>query len=237
MKFKTIEDVQLFLMEINRIDLLNSVKEDFIPTDEQIKSFIKSRKSMIPGLKDFRRSQSSKANWRKNRYSMMKGLKNYHKSTAGKKHHRALGRYLATRDFKLRSDKPESYSPLIINEICEVLKGLSSLRTHLFIEFEYFHSVNEQVDMEIVLDEVLPMISRVENNIFTNSLIEEDDLELLLRLVEKKVLIAEFSEFYKKDTKELESLFEKFYKGVDNISDESHLTIFNNIKTELLILR
>jgi len=233
MKFKDINDIKHFLLEINKAGLVSSVTTDFVPSQSMVDDFIKSRKSIVPKLKDFRRSQSSKADWRKNRYKLMKGIKAYHKSTTGKKHHRALGRYLATRDFRPSANKPESYNPVLINEVCDVLKGLSSLRTHLFIEFEYFHPVDEQIDLEIVLDEVLPMISRVENNILTNTPIQEDDLELLLRLVEKKILINELSDYYNKQSKELEELFDLYYKGVDDLSEESHFDIFNKIKTEI----
>lgn len=60
-------------------------------------SFVKHRKMIVPMLKDFRKSQQTKHNWRTNKNSMLKGIKKWHSDPEGKKFHRQLGRFLATR--------------------------------------------------------------------------------------------------------------------------------------------
>lgn len=188
MKFKSPSDIPLFLAEVGRLDLLNSPVEQFpVELDEL---FIRGRRSFIPKLKDFRASQNAKANWRKSRYKNMRGIRAWHKSTAGKRFHRAMGRYLATRNPVSRtSGASESFM-----DGWEFLKALSSLKTHYWIEHGYYRSVEEEIDLQEFGEELLPVIARVEECLLQTRKMSEDDADFLLAIIHPNDLQCEIAE-------------------------------------------
>lgn len=188
MKFKDLKDAHLFLIEINKTSLMETVKDyTWSPPSELISEYVKARRSIIPGLKDFRKSQIAKENWRKNRNSMMKGIKSFHKSTKGKQFHRSLGRYLATRISKSGRFKDR------YEEKYDTLKSISSLRTHIYIENGYYKSLDEQIDFEFFMDEVIPVTLSEEFNIYKEEgMASEQDIDILCRAVIAEDLIKEY---------------------------------------------
>lgn len=191
MKFASLQDKKIFMVELGEIDHLDKITDEFKPSDEMIELLIKRRKKLFGQLRDFRKSQNTKAQWRKNRYKLMKGIKTFHKSTAGKKFHRSLGRFLATRD------NYTSGSLLGTREgLSETLKALSSVKTHGYIEIEYYHSLNEEIEYWIFMEEMIPVIDRIEKHVLSKQTekIEEDDWEFLIRLTESAALVKSFAE-------------------------------------------
>lgn len=191
MKFRDRKDAQLFLVEVGRTDLLSQVNESFTPTQEMFEKFFNSRNSIIPKLKDLKKSQNAKQNWRENRSSLMSGIKSWHKSTEGKQFHRSLGKHLATKitnkesvkDMGILSSKDEW------NEKYETLKSLSSLRTHLYIETQYYKPINEQIEFDLFMDIVIPASINEETNLYSSvNKTSIEDLDILCRAVEAKVL-------------------------------------------------
>jgi len=169
LKFRNEQDQYLFLLEINRKDLLPTIGKPFEINAELYTSFIKGRQSLYQGigLKSFRRSQSAKASWRANKYIMMKGISQFHKSTKGKQFHRKLNRFLTMK---------ENLSP---SESIAVVKALSSLKTRLLIEMEYYNSIDYDISLRLLLEEYNPVITSIENSILTNNKYNKEDLELL----------------------------------------------------------
>lgn len=193
MKFINTDDKKLFLIEIEKVNLLDSVNEQWEPSAELMELFHDRREKLVPSFKDFRRSQSSKKAWRQNRYSMLKGVRQFHKSTAGKRMHRTLGDYLATHITK------NDYS-LTGEAKYEALKSLSSLRTHLYIEAPYYRPIDEQIEFDNFLDEVLYASLREENRIFENKKeSDEKDIDILCRAVELKPLLQSICVIKKKE--------------------------------------
>lgn len=188
MKFKELKDAHLFLLELGKTNLIETVKEnDWIPSKDLVELFIKGRRAIIPKLKDFRKSQTTKASWRKNRNSMMAGIKSFHKSTKGKQFHRSLGRYLATRIAK-SGRFTEHYE-----EKYEALKGLSSLRTHIYIENGYYKTLEEQIDFESFMDEIIPVTLTEEFNTYKEEgKASEEDLDILCRSILPEDLLKEY---------------------------------------------
>ncbi|QIG71468.1 hypothetical protein EVB32_356 [Rhizobium phage RHph_TM39] len=198
-KFKSDLDRSLFCTEMERIDLIG---QDTIP-DDLHEIFLKNRKTLVSKVKDFRRSQIGKASWRRHRYSHLKGVRKWHKSTEGKKFHRQLGRFLATRI----TNRFES----IDNTKYETLKALSSLRTHLFIEGEYYRSsMDEDVDFDFLLEYSLPHLASLEQKVHDGKYedISYDELELLLRLVEQVEVLSALSTVVDFEPEELSSQLE-----------------------------
>ena len=113
--------------------------------------FLKKRKALISKLKNFRKKQDQKGNWRKNRWKIMKGIKRFHKSTAGKAFHRQLGRLIATKDF----------AGLKYGEAQELVVPLSSMLTHAFVEHEFYMTTSEHVEYELFTDEIYKDILEV----------------------------------------------------------------------------
>lgn len=184
MKFKSDLDKSLLMLELGYSD---TSSPDQVPEDV-IESFIKKRRKLVTGLKDFRKSQEVKSNWRRHRYKMMKGIKSWHKSTTGKRFHRQLGRFLAT---KILEDNDR-----LDIEKYETLKALSSLHTHMYIEGEFFRSsVNEDVDFELMVEYSLPLLTNLELKILENKYadISPDEIEIMLRLTEESEVISALS--------------------------------------------
>ena len=227
MKFRDLKDAHLFLLEIGKASLIESVKDSsWYPEEELIQEFISARRALIPKLKDFRKSQTSKENWRKNRYNMMKGIKSFHKSTDGKKFHRSLGRYLATRIAK-SGRYNENY-----DDKYEALKGVSSLRTHLYIDSGYYKSLEEQIDFELFMDEVVPVTLTEELNIYKdNCLVNEQDLDILCRAVTLEDLLKEYCSVIGKEYSE--EMSQKFTDGLVN-GDKSYIELLKFIVGELV---
>lgn len=232
MIFRAKEEVQQFLIEINQTHRVGTIKDkDYKPTEEEMSSFIKSRGSIIPKLKSFRKSQDGKENWRKNRYSMMAGIKKWHASTDGKRFHRALGRYNAMHDY--RREPKESFIENRISDVVETLKALSSLRTHLFIELDYYHPLNEQVDLEILMEESHPVIQRIEECLLTCRKIREEDIDFIIRLIEPQSLFHELAEYYNQSIPEVKNAFDAALLSLDPNEIGSYLVALQNTKDKL----
>jgi len=184
MKFESKEDAAMFLLECDRPDLAATVDESFSPDDELVEVFIQRRKATVRHLKDFRRQQITRQQWRHNRYNMMKGIKSFHKSTKGKKFHRALGRFLSTRLplakgslLAVRDIGEASY----IRELGEVFKALSSYKTHAWIQFENYMSASDTADYEIFLDAAVEAITKIEVELMKPTpVLDADAVDLVL---------------------------------------------------------
>lgn len=189
MKFQNKQHAQQFLIEIQRMDLVETATVAFVPDEAMIELFLKSRESIIPKLKSFRKAQASKAAWRKNRYKYMKGIKAFHKSTEGKRFHRSLGRFLATRMHS--GDKGKL--TMGYGERFESLKGISSLRTHLYIDTMYYRPLDEQVDFDLYLDEAVIATINEEKRLYEgDGTFVEADNDILLRSVDPSDLLQEY---------------------------------------------
>jgi hypothetical protein len=214
-KFQSLNDVHLFLVEVGRVDLLNQATEDYQPPTDLLEIYIKKRKSIVPRIKDFRKSQNTKEQWRKNRYKMMKGIGRFHKSTEGKRFHRSMARFLATRS----QDRSNPYKRESYSEIAEDLKALSSLRTHLYVQFEYYMSLDEVVDFEILAKEIIDASAVVESSILRfEENFTESDLDLLCRAVEPKVLHSTIASIITTDN--VDSIVKKLeeYVAIEQLS-------------------
>ena len=185
MKLRHKEDAPFFLADLGRLDLLESLKENEEIDDELFEMFIKRRRPLITGLRNFRKSQLTKQQWRSSRWKFLRGIKKFHRSLAGKRMHRSLGRFLAThitRDsMSTLRDRYESLDPFQF----EALKALSSYRTHAYIEEEYYMPLSEAEEYSSFMDYVIPLLSTIEMKVYRNSNTEfdEDEKELMLRLV------------------------------------------------------
>jgi len=246
MRFTNDNEKKLFLMEIERTDMIDQVSEHFSPDEEMLDEFLKRRSSLISPLKNFRRSQRTKQQWRKDRYAMLKGIKRFHRSTTGKKFHRALGRFIATRLYdrdgfgltkeraKERQGANESYSDL--HEVIEVLQGLSSLKTHAFVEMEFYHPLTEEIEYRMFMEELLPFLERLEKKLWLGSFdFTDEDEEFLCRVVSEKAICNSISLHEKIDFAIVENYWEEIKKDFAKKSyTEEHTEytkfLFKNLK-------
>lgn len=235
MKFVTDNDAKLFLAEIERIDLIQEATKDFKPDEEMMELFLKKRRSLVPQLKDFKKRQKSKKQWRYLRYKMMGGIRRFHKSTAGKKFHRALARYNATRE-QLETQSKDQFN---ITSIVDILKALSSLKTHSYIELEYYHPFCEELEYRIFFEELIPLVEKLESKLLCGDFtLEKEDEELLLRVIDTSELFKHFSELYNRGVSSIEKLYEKCkeeleQKDVTEDSDFFYVDLFSLLKNKL----
>lgn len=201
MKFREDQDKIIFLVECDQPVPSSLDLTSWEPTEEMKSLFIKKRAEIIPRMKSFRRSQATKAQWRRDRYKLMQGIGDFHRSTAGKRFHRSMGRFLALRDFGdmslFRRDTRDDDEALMLKPVHlssedrgSFLKALSSIRTHLFIESEYYMPLSQQVAFDFLLEEVVDAFSRLERSIIYFEEMNSDDIDLLVRMVNQEDLIA-----------------------------------------------
>jgi hypothetical protein len=237
LKFKSLQDMQLFLLEVNRIDLISKVKSEADIPEELFESFIQGRRTIVPQLKNFRQSQASKASWRQNSYKMLRGVRSFHKSTAGKRFHRSLGRFLANRNPLKREGLVEGAFAF---ELCEFLKGISSIKTHYWIERGYFHVVDEEVDLLIFGDELLPALNRVEEATMRLRTLEDDDVDLLLFCISPNDLQLELAEINQCRIEQVRKICSETYALQDMDACGSYIAFLDktlNRLTEMLPIK
>ena len=223
MKFRDKLELEIFLTEIDRSDLISQTDENFVPTQEMEEAFIKRRKPLTGALKNFRRSQQTKEQWRKNRWGFMKGIKKFSRSVEGKRFHRNLGRFLSTRYFHptmksiISLDREDSGKEsghvregLTIFDLAEILKAINSAKTHMLIELEYYMPLLEEIDYWNFLDEILPALDVIEKKLWLSEKLNNQDLEVLFRLTEKKELIKALAESSQIDYKIIEEYWNEF---------------------------
>lgn len=195
-KFGSDLDAQTFIVEsrvTSSLDKLPEINKDYTPTDEELTGFIKSRGTLVNKMKDHRKSSVSKANWRKNRTSMMKGIKTFHKSVEGKRFHKKLGNFIATRIFKTKRKNESGYEMLLSKQ--GHLKALNSAKQHLLVELEYFHQVQEQIELEeLITCYAYPYFKTLEEKIIDETSLTDDELVFLMDLVENNALIKSFAD-------------------------------------------
>ena len=207
-KFKNEHDKSMFELEVGNN-----------PTEEMVESFIKSRKTLVKKLVDFRKSQDQKSSWRQNRFKLMKGIKKWHKSTLGKRFHRQLGRFIAT-----RVSKNEDFNRM------ETLKAITSLRTHLYIEGCYYRDLESDTDFNLLFEYSLPLLLSVEQKILehVSEDLTIDEAELILRLVDESEVNSSLSILgYEVD---------KTINEEDNDGTYHSLTRYSTITNNLTIL-
>ncbi|MDK1290153.1 hypothetical protein [Pseudoalteromonas umbrosa] len=166
--------------------------------ETEIHEFVKRRSGLIRGAKKAALSKKAKRNWRHNRKAFMKGIKKFHSSTSGKRLHRQMGRFLA---FRITSSGTKSSK--MLRET--LLKAVSSMRTHLYIENETYQSIQEQRDLGIMMDYVVPALLEIEQRWWQQSdgelLVEahsvslsDDEFEMLMCLTHPNAINSAFFE-------------------------------------------
>lgn len=240
MKFYSKLDAQMFLVEIENVKGISDISESYLPTNEELTSFIKKRTPLVKKLKDYRKSATQKANWRENRYKMMKGIKAFHKSVEGKRYHRRLSRFLSSRITREKSK--ETNEELEFKTLMEkqgTLKGLNAAKQHLFVELEYFHTLDEQIEIEeFLIDYALPYFRTIEEKVVKDVDLNDDELVFLFDLTEKNSIITSLSDRLGKKFEETEKLWESIKQELENkdiaeTNEAFYPMFFKKLKEEL----
>ena len=194
MKFNTTLEAQSFMTDVKAFDKLTSASESYVPTTEELKSFIKKRTPLVKKIKDHRKSVTQKSNWRKNRHKMMVGIKAFHRSVDGKRFHRRLGKFIATRITRKKTNVTENlFSTLMAKQ--NSLKGLTSAKQHLFVELEYYHTLDEQVEIEeLIIDYALPLFRDIEVKIVSGEELNDNDMNFLFDITDHSAIISALAE-------------------------------------------
>lgn len=213
MKFNKDLDAQTFLLEIKEFTKLDEANKSYIPTDEEMKSFLKVRTPLVKKLKNYRKSANSKSMWRENRGKMMKGIKAFHKSVDGKRFHRRLGRFLTTRITRTKSNNESDNHFQMLLTKQGYLKGLNAAKQHLLVELEYFHQLQEQVELEeFIIEYAFPYFKTIEDKMITEEDLSDDEMIFLFDLIETNAIIKSFAE----KTGQTFAQIEKVWNSISN---------------------
>jgi len=185
MKLRDPSDINLLSYELGRPitadDVKNSIHEAY-----------ENRILLGEKLKDFNRSQRAKENWKRGKWTYMKGIKKWHRSVKGKEFHRKLSQHLAT-SLIPKSDLRSRKRVHIRESLDEILKSISSIRTHLYIDLAYYKSITEQIEYDEILEEVISTLNDIELKLVKNEYsLNENELETLLRLIDPTIVEEEF---------------------------------------------
>lgn len=255
MKFKSLNEKRLFCIESGHNELVYSITESWEPPIDMVEEFIKKREDQIAHLADFRKSQNTKASWRRNRYNYMSGIKDFHKSTKGKQMHRKLGDFIATHDFKdsIFDDTDLSHISELtesLNEFCEskvdfnllsserteLLKAISSIRTHLFVESEYYRDHLREANFRILLNEARDFLRNAESSLLEyNTKIPVSTLEFICRIVEPEAVISKYSALTDTDKSKITNRFNSMKENLERVGiteecDGFYTILYNNLR-------
>lgn len=218
MKFQSDKDAKLFLIEVGHISMIDDATKDLKPTDEMIGLLKKKRGGLTRGLKSFRRSQASKGTWRKYSAEIMRGIKAFHRSTEGKRFHRNISRFLLRKDFTgYLTGRPlasRNESVMDFWEKADVIKAISSAKTHLFIELEYYHSLYEQIGLEDLVLNHIHELNDIEQKILHDQDISESDYSLLGLVCEASAIIKSLADKSGKSTEDVDAMWKKIKKSL-----------------------
>jgi hypothetical protein len=204
-KFKVPSDKDLFIRELNEDDstaylVAQVMTEEPENTLDAQKYITAKRSNFATRLKDFRKSQTQKANWRSGRYKYLKGIREFTRSVEGKQFHRKLSQYLVTRGIlkgpkhvnPLKASGNEDYNESLgmgRYDLPDFLVHLSSFRTHLMIETRYYQSLSDEVDYFLLLESVITKLNDLESRVLESMMSynefvpSEDDREFLEAIV------------------------------------------------------
>ncbi|QPB08503.1 hypothetical protein [Vibrio phage Va2] len=112
---------------------LQSICEEFVDRKK-----IKERRRRKKRVRNHRRSRIMKKAWKSKRRYFEKGIKKFHKSIKGKKLHQRVA----------RNRKKGRY-----RNIHEAMTQVSSLLTHLSLQSQYYSTIDEEVENELLLEE------------------------------------------------------------------------------------
>jgi hypothetical protein len=218
-KFRNGTDKELLLQELRGdpeidtadVDFENEKTfEAFIQRPDVKKYVVGRRKNLLKRLKDFRKSQVQKHNWRAGRYKYLKGIRQFSRSVEGKRFHRNLARFMVTRGVltkspakkaeygtssRLREDQnylEVGNTHLSRFDSAKFLVLLTALTNRLVLETQYYLQPSEEADYLVMLEVVLPHLSdlcrRVEEAIidYEDFQLREDDVYLIDSLLDDK---------------------------------------------------
>lgn len=205
MKFRDVEDVKLFLIEVGRTDLLESIDDEYKPSADLFELLYDKRKP-LQGLRDHKRSRAAKQSWRHHRYNYMSGIKRFHKSTKGKRFHRELGNFLTRTLFTNRKS-------IFAESMAECVASIASLRTHVYIEKQYYMPLYESIEYSMFSDDLLAGTLRLEESVmganhasgWSGGEILEEDVDIILRSINPKCLAGGICEITEGNFEETET--------------------------------
>lgn len=163
-KFKFDSDEKLFQSEMNHIS------KDKV-TDVDVARFKKNRLMLVESIRRFNTGY-------------VYALEKFKIDTKNKRFQPSLAKFIA------------SYKggPLSLHEHHHLLKALTSYRTHLLIEFEYFHSVYEHVELVNLFYAFENIYQTINNAVFNKCPLSSTVLASLASFVHVDFLFAVLSE-------------------------------------------
>lgn len=176
--------------------------------------FIKKRKELIEPYKNFRKSENAKQGWRKSRYTYLKGIRELAKTWQYKQFHKKLANYVATRDVGHVLNRFES---------SELLSQLSSFRTHILLELNYYKPLSEEVEFFNAVEAMIKLVDGYSTQIlesiygYNDFEIKEDLYDNIIRILEPAGIIHSFALKSGKSEAEVEDMWNK---AQDIVKDE-----------------
>lgn len=168
-------------------------------SDDEIKSAIAEsyeiREPIVEKLKSFGKSQRTKEAWKRNKWGYLKGIKKWHRSVKGKEFHRKLARHLAVSLIPKGKNNIRNKKRIRVREnLDEILKSISSIRTHMYVDLAYYKSILEEIDYSDILEEVISSLNDIELKLIREDYsLTMDEMETLLRLIDPDIIAEEFN--------------------------------------------
>lgn len=208
MKFLDTHELNLFFVESGRISKIN--KEDFTtyePEVELLEGIFIKRQERKKSLGDFRKSQDTEGQWRGMKYKMLRGIRRFHRSTEGKRQHRAMARFLATREFR---PTLKDGSILSMKERSELITDMDNYILSLN-EFQnnYFHPIDDHFDLVVIKTLLSDICESIVSCLISTQELTANQAEIIESLVEAGNIVNYLSDSLNKSTDEVAVIWEK----------------------------
>lgn len=177
--------------------------------ESHVHEFVIHRDRDVDQVKDRKKSQNQKHNYRRNKAKYKRGIRRFHRSAKGKRFHRALGNFVATRS-QTDDRAPKTGRKKTVEEsFGDILTDIYSLKSHLNICNRYVvPTVLEQAEWDILFEYANKRLTCVVQCLEEFRIIEEDDLYLIMSLLNPKTLEEVAKEKPKKDFPKFHEMFE-----------------------------
>ena len=144
---------------------------------------------------------------------------------------------MATRIVRTKTNNEDAYDMLLVKQ--GFLKGLNAAKQHILVELEYFHQVQEQVEIEeFLIDYAFPYFKDIEEAILSDRELTDDESIFLFDLLDESAIKQSIAEKAKVEFAQIEKVWDAIAidlntKGIDNTSEEYYPSLIRGLKQNI----
>lgn len=154
------------------------------PLDVKVELYLNEKSDYVQRIRDWRRSQTQKQNWRKHRFKYVFGQKRFQRRVSGSVSNSLLSllkKRAGVKEDLLVMEFPEY-------ELFEWLKALSEIQTAVLEQATFYDLEENYVDISIWVEDVVTDLSVIQGCSLERQPLTEDQWDLLFLLLNREDL-------------------------------------------------